>query len=108
LAPRVRSLSVVLNKPEYELASASATNYVSKVHLKNGNFSVEGTLGDFALQVAHVASLQLQNLGHIFVQKIYIEQFLPYNSEKELYLITPKRAIKAKFVNFFSLIQICP
>ena len=47
---KVRALSVVLNKPEYELACASATNYVSKVHLKNGNFSVEGTLGDFALK----------------------------------------------------------
>ena len=47
---KVRTLSVILNKPEYELASASATNYVSKVHLKNGNFSVEGTLGDFALK----------------------------------------------------------
>ena len=47
---KVRALSVVLNKPEYELACASATNYVSKVHLKNGNFSIEGTLGDFALK----------------------------------------------------------
>lgn len=47
---KVRSLSVVLNKPEYEVASASAINYVSKVHLKNGNFSVEGTLGDFTLK----------------------------------------------------------
>jgi len=47
---KVRSLSVVLNKPEYEIASASAINYVSKVHLKNGNFSVEGTLGDFTLK----------------------------------------------------------
>ena len=47
---KVKTLSVVLNKPEYELACASATNYVSKVHLKNGNFSIEGTLGDFALK----------------------------------------------------------
>jgi len=47
---KVRALSVVLNKPEYELACTSATNYVSKVHLKNGNFLVEGSLGDFALK----------------------------------------------------------
>ena len=59
---KVRSLCVVLNKPEYEVASASASNFVSKVHFKDGNFSVEGSLGDFNLK-------DLTPEGHLYCDR---------------------------------------
>ena len=47
---KVKSLSVLLNMPEYELASATAKNYTSKISLRDGNFAIWGSLGNFSLK----------------------------------------------------------
>ena len=47
---KVKSLSVLLNKPDYELASATARNYTSKISLRDNNFAIWGSLGNFSLK----------------------------------------------------------
>ena len=47
---KVKSLSVILNKPDYELASATARNYTSKISLRDNNFAIWGSLGNFSLK----------------------------------------------------------
>ena len=47
---KVKSLSVILNKPEYEVASATAKNYTSKISLRDNNFAISGSLGNFSLK----------------------------------------------------------
>ena len=47
---KVKSLSVLLNKQEYELASVTARNYSSKISLRDNNFAIWGSLGDFSLK----------------------------------------------------------
>ena len=47
---KVKSLSVLLNMPDYELASATAKNYTSKISLRDNNFAIWGSLGNFSLK----------------------------------------------------------
>ena len=47
---KVRSLSLVLNNPDYEVASAAVKSYSSTVSLREGNFAVAGRLGNFSLK----------------------------------------------------------
>ncbi len=47
---KVRSLSIVLNNPDYEVASAAVKNYTSTISLREGNFAVGGRLGSFSLK----------------------------------------------------------
>ena len=47
---KVKSLSVLLNKPDYELASATARNYTSKISLRDNNFAIWGSLGNFSMK----------------------------------------------------------
>ena len=46
----MRSLSLVLNNPDYEVASAAVRSYSSTVSLREGNFAVAGRLGSFSLK----------------------------------------------------------
>jgi len=47
---KVKSLSVILNRPEYEVACVTAKNYTSKINLRDGNFAICGSLGNFSLK----------------------------------------------------------
>ena len=47
---KVKSLSVVLNRPGYEVASVTAKNYTSKISLRDGNFAICGSLGNLSLK----------------------------------------------------------
>ena len=44
---KVRSLSVLLNHSDYEVARASVNSYVSRLSLHQGNFSLQGSLRKF-------------------------------------------------------------
>ncbi|KAG1679362.1 Vacuolar protein sorting-associated protein 13D [Nymphon striatum] len=46
---RICSLSLILNKPEYELTKANISNCVSHVTLRSGNFNIDGKLGSMSL-----------------------------------------------------------
>ncbi|CAL1290806.1 unnamed protein product [Larinioides sclopetarius] len=46
---RVRSLTVVLNKPEYKLASANISNYISDMSFQESNYTIKGTLGSISV-----------------------------------------------------------
>ena len=45
----VQSLSLVLNKQDYELAEACVTDVSAAVDLRDGNFAVNGSLGKMSL-----------------------------------------------------------
>ena len=47
---KVKSLSVILNRTDYEVASATARNYTSKISLRDNNFAIWGSLGNFSLK----------------------------------------------------------
>ncbi|KAL5009745.1 hypothetical protein ScPMuIL_012050 [Solemya velum] len=47
---KVKSLSLLLNKPEYELALAAVSKVTTHVSLQNGNFAIVGQLGSVSLQ----------------------------------------------------------
>ena len=47
---KVKSLSLILNRPEYEVASITAKNYTSKVTLRDRNFAICGSLGNLSLK----------------------------------------------------------
>ena len=47
---KVKSLSVVLNRPGYEVASVTAKNYTSKISLRDSNFAICGSLGNLSLK----------------------------------------------------------
>ena len=47
---KVRSLSVVLNRPDYEVACAAVRGFTSTLRTTEGNFSIEGCLGSFSLK----------------------------------------------------------
>lgn len=46
----VSSLSLVLNKTQYELARAQVTGVVAHVNTHDGNLSIDGRLGSLLLQ----------------------------------------------------------
>ena len=46
---KVENLTIVLNKPEYELAQASVSKLTSHVSLRDGNFDMTGQLGKMML-----------------------------------------------------------
>jgi len=45
----VQSLSLVLNKKEYQLACASVSSFSSHVSMHDGNFEVKGQLGSMSV-----------------------------------------------------------
>ena len=47
---KLHSFSLVLNKPEYELAKASISGFNSAVSLRDGNFAIEGQLGAMSIE----------------------------------------------------------
>ncbi|QQP35707.1 Uncharacterized protein FKW44_023999, partial [Caligus rogercresseyi] len=47
---RVKSLSVLLNKPEYELSKISVCNFAAKMKSSDEDFSIKGHLGNFSLK----------------------------------------------------------
>ncbi|TRY62990.1 hypothetical protein TCAL_03981 [Tigriopus californicus] len=47
---KVIHLSLILNKPEYEVASAGVRNFVSCLYFRDGNFSIDGKLEQFSLK----------------------------------------------------------
>ena len=47
---KIQSLSLVLNKAEYELAKASVSGFTAEVKAIDGNLAVKGQLGSMALQ----------------------------------------------------------
>ena len=44
---KVKSLSVLLNHSNYEVARASVTTFLSRLSWKEGNFSIDGSLRKF-------------------------------------------------------------
>ena len=46
---KVQSLSLVLNKQNYELAEACVTDVTADIDLRDGNFAIKGTLGKLSL-----------------------------------------------------------
>ncbi|GFQ85231.1 vacuolar protein sorting-associated protein 13D [Trichonephila clavata] len=46
---KVKSLTVVLNKPEYKLASANISNYISDMSFRESNYTIKGTLGSISV-----------------------------------------------------------
>jgi vacuolar protein sorting-associated protein 13D len=47
---KVVSLSVILNRYDYEVASATVGNFSAKISLREGNFAIDGELGNFSLK----------------------------------------------------------
>ena len=47
---KVRSLSLVLNRSDYEVACAAVRGFTSTIRTIEGNFSIEGCLGSFSLK----------------------------------------------------------
>ena len=47
---QVKSLAICFNKNEVDLFKASVLNYASKTFLRNGNFEIEGQLGNFCIK----------------------------------------------------------
>ena len=47
---KVQSLSLILNKVEYELAKANISRFDSHVSLREGTFAIKGQLGSMSLQ----------------------------------------------------------
>ncbi|OWF52509.1 Vacuolar protein sorting-associated protein 13D [Mizuhopecten yessoensis] len=47
---KVKSLSLMFNKPEYELARANICEWSSHILLRDGNFSMSGQLGNISLR----------------------------------------------------------
>ena len=47
---KVKALSVVLNHEAYEVAVATVKTFVSRISLRDGNFAIGGTLGNFLVQ----------------------------------------------------------
>ena len=47
---QVKSLAICFNKNERDLFKASVLNYSSKIFLKEGNFEIEGQLGNFCIK----------------------------------------------------------
>lgn len=45
----MQSLTLILNKEEYELAKANASKLKCHVSLRDGNFAVQGKLGSMSL-----------------------------------------------------------
>ena len=46
---KVQSLSLILNKMEYELAKANISRFDSHVSLRDGTFAIKGQLGSMSL-----------------------------------------------------------
>ena len=46
---KVENLTIILNKPEYELAQASISKLTSHISLREGNFDMTGQLGKMML-----------------------------------------------------------
>lgn len=59
---KVKSLTVVLNKPEYKLASANISNFTSDMSLRDHTYSIKGTLGRISLS-------DLSPHGHLYPEK---------------------------------------
>ncbi|XP_060085097.1 intermembrane lipid transfer protein VPS13D-like [Ylistrum balloti] len=47
---KVKSLSLMFNKPEYELARANISEWSSHIQAREGNFSMSGQLGNISLR----------------------------------------------------------
>ena len=59
---KVRSLSVILNHSDYEVARASVDSYVSRLSLCEGNFSLQGSLRKFLVTDLTKVSALLFNI----------------------------------------------
>lgn len=59
---KVKSLTVVLNKPEYKLASANISHFTSDMSLRDNTYSIKGTLGSISLS-------DLSPHGHLYPEK---------------------------------------
>ena len=46
---KIESLTLILNKPEYELAKANIAKFGAHVSLREGNFTAKGQLGSMSL-----------------------------------------------------------
>ena len=46
---KVENLTIILNKPDYELAQASISKLTSHISLRDGNFDAKGQLGKMSL-----------------------------------------------------------
>ena len=46
---KIQSLTLILNKPEYELAKANIAKFGAHVSLRDGNFTAKGQLGSMSL-----------------------------------------------------------
>ena len=93
---KVKSLSLILNKPDYEVASASVMNYSSKLSLRDGNFAIAGRLGSFSLKVSLNS---LKPLTSNFHSKLWLEfkiKILPFFFRKMriCHKICPKYSLK--------------
>ena len=47
---KIQSLSLILNKKEYELGKANISRFDSHVSLRDGTFAIKGQLGSISLQ----------------------------------------------------------
>ena len=56
---KVKSLSVCFNRNEKDLFKSTVLNYTSKINLKDGNFCIEGQLGNFCIK-------DLTNFGMLY------------------------------------------
>ena len=56
---QVKSLAICFNKNENDLFKATVLNYGSKMYLKDGNFEIEGQLGNFCIK-------DLTNYGFLY------------------------------------------
>lgn len=59
---KVKSLTVVLNKPEYKLASANISNFTTGMSLRDYTYSIKGSLGSISLS-------DLSPYGHMYPEK---------------------------------------
>ena len=59
---QVESFTLVFNKPEYELAQATAASLCTTINLRDGNLSASGQLGSLSL-------LDQSPHGHLYRQR---------------------------------------
>ena len=81
---KVKSLSLVLNRPEYEIASASAKSFASKISLRDGNFAIGGRLGSFGIKdLTEQGVLYRDRFVSKGGENILTFQFFKYGSDDE-------------------------
>lgn len=80
---KVKHLSLILNKPEYEVASAGVRNFVSLVSLRDGNYSVGGKLGQFSLKDLTPHSSQYKDRFLSRGEQVLTFHFFKYTQDDE-------------------------